>query len=108
MSSNFLGFGDREKRMCVSGIIHITIIIWLIFEKYQKGMETFIAHEQALFQKVQRCAEYESHAFKGPISGLRQVLTIESPLKMIKNTFYFTFKVLSVLEIFIFFSLFCG
>ena len=68
----------------------------------------FIAHEQALFQKVQRRAEYESHTFKGPLSGLRQVLTIESPLKMIKNTFYFTFKVLSVLEIFIFFSLFCG
>ena len=44
MSSNFLGFGDREKRMCVSGIIHITTIIWLIFEKYQKGMEMFMKY----------------------------------------------------------------
>ena len=26
--------------------------------------------------------------FKGPLSGLRQFLTIESPLKIMKNTFY--------------------
>ena len=27
---------------------------------------------------------------KGPLSALRQFLATESPLKMIKNTFYFT------------------
>ena len=37
---------------------------------------------------------------KGPLSGLRQFLTTESPLKMIKNVFYFMLKALFVLEIF--------
>ena len=42
--------------------------------------------------------------FKGPPSDLRQFLTIESPLKMIKNAFYFMIKALFVLEIFTFLS----
>ena len=42
--------------------------------------------------------------FKGPFSGLRQFLTIESPLKMTKNAFYFTLKALFVFEIFTFLS----
>ena len=33
--------------------------------------------------------------FKGALSGLRRFLATESPLKMIKNTFYFTSKALS-------------
>ena len=37
---------------------------------------------------------------KGALSVLRQFLANESPLKMIKNTFYFTLKALSVLKIF--------
>ena len=37
---------------------------------------------------------------KGPFSDLRQFLAIESPLKMMKYTFYFTSKALSVLETF--------
>ena len=44
--------------------------------------------------------------FKGALSGLRQFLITESPLKMIKNTFYFTLKALFVLKIFKFFFLF--
>ena len=42
--------------------------------------------------------------FKGAISGLRQVLAIETPLKMMKIAFYFTLKVLFVLKIFKFLS----
>ena len=38
--------------------------------------------------------------FKGTLSGLRQHLATESPLKMMKNTFYFTTKALFVLKIF--------
>ena len=38
------------------------------------------------------------------LSGLRQVLAIESPLKVMKNTFYFTSKALFVLKIFKFLS----
>ena len=42
--------------------------------------------------------------FKGALSGLRQSLATESPLKMIKNAFYFTLKALFVLKIFKFLS----
>ena len=38
--------------------------------------------------------------FKERFSGLRQFLTIECPLKMMKNAFYFMLKDLFVLEIF--------
>ena len=38
--------------------------------------------------------------FKGALSGLRQFLAVESPLKMMKNAFYFTSKVLFVLKIY--------
>ena len=41
---------------------------------------------------------------KGALSGLRQFLTTESPLKKMKNTFYFTSKALFVLKIFQFLS----
>ena len=36
------------------------------------------------------------------LSGLRWFLTIESPLKMMKNTFYFPLKALFVLKVFAF------
>ena len=42
--------------------------------------------------------------FKGALSALRQFLVNESPLKMIKNAFYFSLKTLSVLKIFKFLS----
>ena len=43
-----------------------------------------------------------------PISGLRQFLSTESCLKMIKNIFYFMLKAFFVLEIFTFLSWFFG
>ena len=44
------------------------------------------------------------HVFRctGKTSGLRQFLTIESPLKMKKNAFYFMLKALFILELFTF------
>ena len=41
---------------------------------------------------------------KGALSGLRQFLVTESPLKMMENAFYFTSKALFVLKIFKFLS----
>ena len=41
---------------------------------------------------------------KGTLSGVRQFLANESPLKMMKNGFYFTLKALFVLKIFKFLS----
>ena len=43
-------------------------------------------------------------AFKGAFSGLIQFLATKSPLTMMKNTFSFALKFLSVLEIFKFLS----
>ena len=42
--------------------------------------------------------------FKGTLSGLRQFLTTESPLKMMKNAFYLTLKALFIFKIFKFLS----
>ena len=38
--------------------------------------------------------------FKGALSSLRQFLATESPLKTLKNAFYFTLKPLPVFKIF--------
>ena len=38
--------------------------------------------------------------FKGALEGLRRFFTTESPLKIMKNAFYFTLKALFVLKIF--------
>ena len=41
---------------------------------------------------------------KGALSGLRKFLLVESPLKMMKNAFYFSLKALFILKIFKFLS----
>ena len=50
-----------------------------------------------------RNAKYFS-ALKGSLSGLRQFLTTENSLKMMKNVFYFSIKALFVLKILRFLS----
>ena len=45
---------------------------------------------------------------KGALSGLRSFVATESPLKMMKNSFYFTSKTLLVLKIFNFLCWFFG
>ena len=47
---------------------------------------------------------FKKHTIKGALSDLRQFLAIGSPLKMVKNGFYFTSKALLVLKIFRFLS----
>ena len=41
---------------------------------------------------------------EGALSGLRQIFATEGSLKMMKNAFYFTLKVIFVLNIFKFLS----
>ena len=41
-----------------------------------------------------------STKFKGALSGLKQFLAAESPIKMMQNAFYFTSKAYFVLKIF--------
>ena len=47
---------------------------------------------------------FQTNVFKDARSGLIQLLANGSPLKMMKNAFYFTLKVLFVLNIFKFLS----
>ena len=61
-------------------------------------------HYDALKKFYELKTLYATLSFKGALSGLRQFLEIESPLKMMKNTFYFTSKALFVLKIFKCFS----
>ena len=49
-------------------------------------------------------ARSEMVVIKGALSGLRQFFANESPLKVMKNAFYFTSKALFVLKIFKFLS----
>ena len=44
--------------------------------------------------------ESRCNFLKGPLPILKQFLATESPLKVMKNTFYFTLKALFVLKIF--------
>ena len=49
---------------------------------------------------VKLVRKFEKVDFKGALSGLKQFLATESPIKMMKNAFYFTSKALLVLKIF--------
>ena len=49
-------------------------------------------------------AFHSSVLFKDALSGLRQFLPTERPLKMMKNVFYFAVKTLFILEILQFYS----
>ena len=46
----------------------------------------------------------QGSGLKGPISSLKQFLTIESSLQMMKNAFYSMLKALFILDIFTFLS----
>ena len=46
----------------------------------------------------------QGSGLKGPLSSLKQFLTIESPLQMMKNAFYSMLKALFILDIFTFLS----
>ena len=50
------------------------------------------------------CCACRTNPIKDTLSGLRQFLATESPLKTRKNAFYFTLKALLVLKIFQFLS----
>ena len=55
-----------------------------------------------LIYSLRKCALADG--FKGALSGLRQFLTTETHLGMMKNAFYFTLKALLVLKVFKFLS----
>ena len=57
-----------------------------------------------VFVKLHKSPHLTVNIAKGVVSGMRQLLTTESPWKFIKNTFSFILKALFVFKVFKFFS----
>ena len=78
----------------------------VIFQKLAtyKLIKFYSVFQKLTFRKIRESSPFFSHLIKGALSGLRQFLVTESPLKMMKNAFYFTSKALFVLKIFKFLS----
>ena len=69
----------------------------------QTNKQTKMCLTQDSFQRQENLVLQKHSCYKGTkvaLSGLRQFLPNESPLKMMKNAFYFTVKALFVLKIF--------
>ena len=82
MSVVVTSFSNYE-RACRPTLLETVSIIRILIDQVHKSQNTY---------------------FKGTLAGLRQFLATESPLKMMKNAFYFTSKALFVLKIFKFLS----
>ena len=70
-------------------------------------LHTKIFHQLNITQNTLSASYYKPNknkGTKGVLYDLRQFLIPESPLKVIKNAFYFTSKDLFILKIFKFFS----
>ena len=72
-----------------------------------------LKHEDVIVREIDKNKDIEigsssaihtadTRELKGPLSDLRQFLATESPLKMMKNDFYFILKVLFFLRYLIF------
>ena len=79
--------------MEISGILRIKVQFKKLDYKYLKLLLDGRFLENCIKNNV-----------KGALSGLRQFLVTESPLKMMKNVFYFTSKALFILKMFKFLS----
>ena len=58
-------------------------------------MQSFVSPDSLMLQSSKLLG-----TIKGALSGLRQFLATERPLKIMENAFYFTLKALFVLKIF--------
>ena len=63
-----------------------------------------VHRKKRVYRAHNRQPALTEYILKDTLSGLRQFLENESPLKMMKNAFYFTLKALFVLKIFKFLS----
>ena len=68
----------------------------IVIDRIKESNEGLIKNNKSILKTQPR--------FNGALSGLRQFLTNESPLKMMKNAFYFILKALFVPKIFKFLS----
>ena len=89
--------GRNEKNKNKINIKNNAIIAY----HYQENLNR--TNSTILMRKIWMITKHFGN-IKGALSGLRQFLETESPLKMMKNAFYLTSKVLFVLKIFNFLS----
>ena len=101
--SNFLpGMLTHPIYPASSWVINLTLI-FCCTNTHICSVENSNKNVLKKFNKL--AAIFSSKTFlKSPLSALRQFLTIESPLNMMKNAFYFMLNVLFVFEIFTFLS----
>ena len=92
-NSNWITFSIMN---CYNVYLNVLMTLLCLLECSDNMRCCFSIH--GLSSSIKNC-------FKGTLSGLRQVFaTDESPLKIMKNAFYFTLKVLFILKIFKFLS----
>ena len=84
---------DRYQR---TSLVFITKTFFLHLIHQISALRTQ-QHQFFLFYKKLQSAYY--YRLIGALSSLKQFLATESPLKMMKNAFYFTLKALFVLKI---------
>ena len=98
----------RQPMYILVPIYKLFLLSFLIYSVFVAGLQRLrlkmyvetLKNENLFYQKKNILKKY----LKGALSGLRQFLATGSPLKIMKNVFYFNSKALFVLEIFNFFS----
>ena len=100
-SRNLLSYGTKYSRM--NQVKFVKDSLSKIWSEFPLGhvLEYFVQYVDNPCSVLQRKDFIE---IKGALSSLRKFLRTESPLKMMKNAFYFTLKARLVLKIFKFLS----
>ena len=79
----------------------MTLVLVLQKEELAIFSVKLTTKRSSVLKKIINVDIFEMHGIiKGLFSGLRQFLATESPVKMMKNTFYFLLQVLFVFNIF--------
>ena len=95
----------HHHRHCWIWKLHFSLFLWIlntIKMKFGQILLYLITNISNIF--LSQCWRLETSSmlfyyFKGTLLGLRQFLTTESPLKMMKNAFYSILKALLILKI---------
>ena len=85
-------FKSKDYSYIQNPFEHLTYSFLKILHRVLNMSLKLLCSQACKFVKTFEC-------FKGTLSSLRQFLETECPLKMMKNTFYFTLKALLVLKI---------
>ena len=104
---NISKFTDKHKKQSSGGVLSKGKMFLKILQNSQENVffRSFFFNKVAGWKRETfrsshwRCSVKQG-ALKGALSGVRQYLVNENPLKIMKNAFYFTLKSLFVVKIF--------